>query len=118
VLYEPAFIRFAVEAKVADILVGNPEGLPVADIAKKTGINQGKLARILRYLATKNCFREGMYQRDTCCILYFIRLMEDNLNNLILLLHQFVTMFSRTIVCRSLWYPQLLCPISSCKAQV
>jgi hypothetical protein len=59
VLYEPACIRFAIEAKIADILVGHPEGLPVSDIAKKAGIDQGKLARILRFLAMKHCFREG-----------------------------------------------------------
>jgi SAM-dependent methyltransferase len=62
VLCEPALIRFAVEAKVADILVSNLEGLPAADIAKETGIEKGKLARILRLLATKNCFREVRHE--------------------------------------------------------
>ncbi|KIM78300.1 hypothetical protein PILCRDRAFT_824514 [Piloderma croceum F 1598] len=56
--YEPACIRFAIKAKVADVLVGQPDGLPVAEIAMKTGIEQGKLARILRFLASKHCFRE------------------------------------------------------------
>ena len=58
--YEPACIRFAVEAKVADILAGEPAGLPVADIADKAGIERGKLARILRFLTMKCCFREGI----------------------------------------------------------
>ena len=58
--YEPACIRFAVEAKVADILVGEPAGLPVADIADKAGVEREKLARILRFLATKHCFHEGI----------------------------------------------------------
>lgn len=58
--YEPACIRFAVEAKIADILVGDAAGLPVADIADKAGIEKGKLARILRFLATKHCFLEGI----------------------------------------------------------
>jgi hypothetical protein len=62
--YDPACMRVAIKAKVADVLVGHPVGLPVADIAKKAGIEQGKLARILRFLATKNCFREGAYSRN------------------------------------------------------
>jgi DNA-binding IclR family transcriptional regulator len=57
--YEPACIRLVVEAKVANILVDHPEGLSVSEIAKETIIEQGKLSRILRFLATKNCFREG-----------------------------------------------------------
>jgi hypothetical protein len=63
--YEPAVMRFVIQAKVADVLAGESEGIPVAEIAKKTGIEQGKLARILRFLATRNCFREGIYLRNT-----------------------------------------------------
>jgi hypothetical protein len=44
---------------VADVLVRHPAGLPVACITKETGIEVGKLGRILRFLATKHCFHEG-----------------------------------------------------------
>jgi hypothetical protein len=60
--YEPAVMRFVIQAKVADVLAGESEGIPVAEIAKKTGIEQGKLARILRFLATRNCFREVRHE--------------------------------------------------------
>ncbi|KAA1473174.1 S-adenosyl-L-methionine-dependent methyltransferase [Dentipellis sp. KUC8613] len=53
-----ACIRIAVSAKIPNILEGHPEGLHVSEIAKKTGIDEGKLAKILRSLATQHCFRE------------------------------------------------------------
>lgn len=49
----------AVSNKIADILYEHPQGLHINDITKKTGIDSDKLARILRYLATKHVFREG-----------------------------------------------------------
>jgi hypothetical protein len=59
---------------VADVLVDHPDGLPVTEIAMKTGIEQGKLARILRFLASKHCFREGRCPRNACisadCVIY------------------------------------------------
>lgn len=49
------------ECKVADILSDHPQGLHISEIASHTGtgINQDKLARLLRLLATKHCFMEG-----------------------------------------------------------
>ena len=46
-------------AKIADMLVGQPEGIPVGQLAKQSGLGPNKLSRILRMLATKHCFQEG-----------------------------------------------------------
>ncbi|TCD60509.1 hypothetical protein EIP91_009955 [Steccherinum ochraceum] len=51
-------MRVAYEAKVADHLKEHPQGLHVSEIAARNGLEQGKLARLLRVLATKQCFRE------------------------------------------------------------
>ncbi|KAG6868434.1 hypothetical protein C0993_002917 [Termitomyces sp. T159_Od127] len=48
----------AIEAKVADALSGHDEGVHVNDLSKSIGIESGKLARILRALATKHVFLE------------------------------------------------------------
>lgn len=57
--FEPACYNVIVEGKIADILLGHPKGLHISELSKKTGIEQGKLARILRFLATRHVFREG-----------------------------------------------------------
>ena len=57
--FEPTAIRVAVEARIPDLLVDNPQGLPVTEISGKTGIDCRKLRKILRALATKHCFCEG-----------------------------------------------------------
>lgn len=49
----------AIEAKVADALSGHDEGVHVNDLSKSVKIESGKLARILRALATKHVFLEG-----------------------------------------------------------
>lgn len=46
-------------AKIADLLLGKPEGLHVNDLAAASALDPGKLGRILRLLATKHCFDEG-----------------------------------------------------------
>ncbi|TCD62225.1 hypothetical protein EIP91_007204 [Steccherinum ochraceum] len=51
-------IRLAYEAKVADLLKEHPNGLHISKIAAKCGIPDVKMARIMRLLATKQCFRE------------------------------------------------------------
>ncbi|EIN06887.1 S-adenosyl-L-methionine-dependent methyltransferase [Punctularia strigosozonata HHB-11173 SS5] len=51
---EIACFRVVVEAKVADHLKDSPDGLSVADLSLKTGIEAGKLGRIMRLLATKH----------------------------------------------------------------
>lgn len=57
--FEPACYNVVVEAKLADLLVNHPNGLHVSELSKKTGIEAGKLARIMRFLATRHVFREG-----------------------------------------------------------
>ncbi|KJA18248.1 hypothetical protein HYPSUDRAFT_79252 [Hypholoma sublateritium FD-334 SS-4] len=56
---EPAGLQVVTTAKVADMLVGQPEGLPVEQLAKQSGLDPNKLGRILRMLATKHCFQEA-----------------------------------------------------------
>ncbi|KII93697.1 hypothetical protein PLICRDRAFT_401684 [Plicaturopsis crispa FD-325 SS-3] len=56
--FETACLRVVVEQKVADILLRAPDGMPVAELSKESGVEAHKLARILCLLATKHCFRE------------------------------------------------------------
>ncbi|KAI0081995.1 S-adenosyl-L-methionine-dependent methyltransferase [Panus rudis PR-1116 ss-1] len=53
-----ACLGIAIDAKVADQLVGHPEGLHVSELASVKNVHPGKLSRVLRVLATKHCFRE------------------------------------------------------------
>ncbi|KAA1475129.1 S-adenosyl-L-methionine-dependent methyltransferase [Dentipellis sp. KUC8613] len=53
-----ACLRIAVDAKIPDVLKGHPDGLHVSAIAEQTGLPPAKLARALRVLSTKHCFRE------------------------------------------------------------
>lgn len=57
---EVACIRVVLDAQVADALLEHPDGLSVNEISAKTGVDKGKLSRILRRLATSNCFYEGV----------------------------------------------------------
>jgi hypothetical protein len=56
--FEPTALLVALDGKIAEILEDKPEGLHIADIAKASGLDQDKLGRILRMLATRHCFRE------------------------------------------------------------
>lgn len=56
--YTWACLRVVIEAKIADALEGHPNGLHVSELAKAVNLEPGKLAGILRLLATKHCFRE------------------------------------------------------------
>lgn len=62
---EPACMQVIVDNKIPDILLDHPEGLHVdvlakkAALAKNSGLDGGKLGRVLRVLATKHCFKEG-----------------------------------------------------------
>jgi len=67
--YDSSCLRVMVEFKVADVLDGFPDGLHVNEIAKKTNIEQGKLGRMLRLLATRHCFREGRISRSPLSII-------------------------------------------------
>lgn len=51
-------LRVALDAKVSDILHNYPEGLHASKISERVGIEEGKLGRVLRLLATKHCFQE------------------------------------------------------------
>ncbi|KAH8828795.1 S-adenosyl-L-methionine-dependent methyltransferase [Flagelloscypha sp. PMI_526] len=55
---EVAAFNTIVTNKIADKLDGKPEGVDVAALAKDTGLNEAKLYRILRFLATKHVFTE------------------------------------------------------------
>jgi len=48
----------AIEAKIADALSGHDQGIHVDELSKAVNIESGKLARILRLLATKHVFEE------------------------------------------------------------
>ncbi|KAJ3849930.1 S-adenosyl-L-methionine-dependent methyltransferase [Lentinula lateritia] len=55
---ESACLLVVTEAKIADYLLDKPEGLPASELASYTGLDAMKLTRILRFLATKHCFKE------------------------------------------------------------
>ncbi|KAJ7130775.1 S-adenosyl-L-methionine-dependent methyltransferase [Mycena crocata] len=48
----------ALETRIADALTGHLGGLHVDVLSKIVGVEPGKLARVLRLLATKHCFTE------------------------------------------------------------
>ncbi|TCD61790.1 hypothetical protein EIP91_007944 [Steccherinum ochraceum] len=50
--------RVITEAKVTDALKDHPQGLHISELAKATGLNAGKLGRVLRLLGSKHCFKE------------------------------------------------------------
>ncbi|KAH7903185.1 S-adenosyl-L-methionine-dependent methyltransferase [Hygrophoropsis aurantiaca] len=56
--YDWACIRVVIEAKIADILVEHPNGIHVDQLSRLVNMNASKLARVLRPLASKGCFRE------------------------------------------------------------
>jgi len=58
-----ACIRFATKSRIVNTLADHPKGLHVRDLAEMVGIGQDKLTTILRLLAAKHCFLEGMFSR-------------------------------------------------------
>ncbi|CAL1708127.1 unnamed protein product [Somion occarium] len=56
--YNSAALGVVTNAKIADHLKGHPDGVHVSKLAEASKIDQGKLARVLRFLATRHCFRE------------------------------------------------------------
>ena len=54
----------ATESKIADILEGHPDGLHISEVAARANIDEGKLGRVLRLLASKHVFREGLHTFD------------------------------------------------------
>ncbi|KAF5365366.1 hypothetical protein D9757_012126 [Collybiopsis confluens] len=55
---EPACLQVVTEARIADLLLDKPEGLAASELADLSGLDKAKLTRILRFLATKHCFKE------------------------------------------------------------
>jgi hypothetical protein len=49
----------ALTNKIPDILHESPSGVHISELEKRTGVDAGKLGRILRLLATKHVFKEG-----------------------------------------------------------
>lgn len=58
---EPAALLAVTDAKIADMLVGKPTGVHIDELSKQSGLDAAKIGRILRALATKHCFQEGMF---------------------------------------------------------
>ncbi|KAK7027234.1 hypothetical protein VNI00_015323 [Paramarasmius palmivorus] len=56
---ESACLAVVTNAKIADLLANEPEGIPVGDLAGRAGFEDAdKLGRIMRLLATRHVFRE------------------------------------------------------------
>ncbi|KXN91143.1 Sterigmatocystin 8-O-methyltransferase [Leucoagaricus sp. SymC.cos] len=56
--FEPACLQVALSNRIPDLLHECPNGVHVSDLERQTGVDQAKLARILRLLATKHVFQE------------------------------------------------------------
>ncbi|KAF8889036.1 S-adenosyl-L-methionine-dependent methyltransferase [Infundibulicybe gibba] len=56
--FEPACLRVVSNAGVADVLSSSPSGVHVGEISKRTGLEESRLARMMRLLASRRCFRE------------------------------------------------------------
>jgi len=54
-------VHAAITLKIPDILLGKPDGMHISEIGKETGVDAEKLGRILRLLASKHIFREGIF---------------------------------------------------------
>ncbi|KAJ7209445.1 S-adenosyl-L-methionine-dependent methyltransferase [Mycena haematopus] len=57
-IHEQVCMLVATDSKIADHLLDKPDGLHVDELSQATGIDPGKLGRVLRLLATKHCFTE------------------------------------------------------------
>lgn len=59
---ESACLGIVTRHNVANLLSEQPGGaLHTSEIAERTGLNQNKIERIMRSLATRHIFREGSY---------------------------------------------------------
>ena len=56
---EFAASRVAVHGQISDVLKDHPDGLHVSEISSRTGMESGKITRVLRTLATKHIYKEG-----------------------------------------------------------
>ncbi|KAH8102064.1 S-adenosyl-L-methionine-dependent methyltransferase [Cristinia sonorae] len=55
---ESACLQVALDNKIADILLDKPNGVPISTLSAETKIDEDKLSRILRLLATNHVFTE------------------------------------------------------------
>ncbi|KIK62297.1 hypothetical protein GYMLUDRAFT_58461 [Collybiopsis luxurians FD-317 M1] len=55
---EPACLQVATEAQIADLLLDKPEGLSTSELSARSGLEEAKLTRVMRLLATRHCFKE------------------------------------------------------------
>ncbi|KAF9563367.1 S-adenosyl-L-methionine-dependent methyltransferase [Agrocybe pediades] len=56
--FEAVCINIALKFKIADLLQEKPEGMHISEIGERTGVEELKIGRVLRLLATKHVFRE------------------------------------------------------------
>ncbi|EPQ51546.1 S-adenosyl-L-methionine-dependent methyltransferase [Gloeophyllum trabeum ATCC 11539] len=56
--YECSCLEVAFSARISDILLDKPNGMHVSELSKASGVEVGKLGRVLRLLATQHCYRE------------------------------------------------------------
>jgi hypothetical protein len=61
--FESSCIDVVCRAKVADYLVDKPAGVHVNTLSEQCKVEEGKLGRVLRLLATQHCFVEGTSTR-------------------------------------------------------
>jgi hypothetical protein len=61
---EPNCLRLALMFKIPDILQEMPAGMHVTELGTRCGVEPSKLARVLRLLSAKHCFREGTPKSD------------------------------------------------------
>jgi hypothetical protein len=54
------------KARVADLLLEGPKS--VRELAQVSGFNEDQLAKILRNLAIKHCFRAGLWFDLRCAV--------------------------------------------------
>lgn len=59
-MLEPGCMDVVMAYEIPDILRDQPAGVHIADIAKRTGLEELRLGRIMRLLATKHIFKESM----------------------------------------------------------
>ncbi|KAJ3504647.1 hypothetical protein NLJ89_g7832 [Agrocybe chaxingu] len=57
-LYESTCLGIAMKFGIPDVLQEDAAGMHITDIAERTGLEERKIGRILRLLATKHVFRE------------------------------------------------------------
>lgn len=70
-------MRVAYAAHIPDILSNHSGGLHVNELSTIVKIEKEKLARVLRMLATRNCFREGTFSNTQLVLnLHSAYLME------------------------------------------